>query len=702
MTGEGKSEEDSSETIIENLRAKVARRNALLDIIRKAYHRDVISIKEAFENMPTLEALPSIDLREGFHIFAPQECELRVRPCHECGGQIDLIHRESTRIVEYKYAIQMLEEKEADLRIELLDVKSQAKQDRERLVDTVQRSQDAHTLLLNQVHQLQSQLSDRNAEVERLSTEKDCIEHELEQQQPILLDHKRLLVAIEEAKKESRQLKEKFYDEEKRCGKFQLDNRSLLNQLHQTKKTNEEIQMDLQKVLHQCETLENHSKSFAKDLAESQRKENELTDRLHRAEGTIDELKSVLAHDRERMSREIQDLEKSNKQLAARVNELDIFSSVKAAEAKSYCKRVEDILEGARERGSISIKPSNTDAAFALTDELIRGYETLRQKTSTLSTILSSCIRGLYEDCLSQEQLLRANGSELHRNQQLRPVMDIPNEVARQVMFHLEKSDHSGVIAWRSILSNEEDRNHILGNLHNRLQIGQFSLNKTFEKERNRHDKILRKCQYEHEKEAAKREGKIKELERQLSQAQTVNKKYDRKMMSLQEKYALVFVPLLTSTQDVLRNMRQEFINGDTALTKLREDFFMLRGVTCRILDALQVSRETIQSLNFTIEQQDGDILARDNAISHFEELLTKITHRYAENERRYNKKMHEKSTQAVQNNFVEASTHVDFLPQRSQEGKEKQTPCDALLPGRIFQIRELGKLQFRRAIDKL
>jgi hypothetical protein len=705
---------------IENLRGRLARRNALLDVIRKAYHRDVIAIKEYLldaekqglvVDTSALSSLPSIDLREGFRLFAPQECELKVRPCHDCGGQLEIIHRESSRIVQYKHAIQQMEENETDLRIELLDAKSQAKKDRDCLVDEMKRSQDERVVLMNQIEQLKSQLSDRNAEVERLTEEKANLELTLEQQQPIVLDHQRLVVEVQKEKDESRRWEANFRQQKERADEFQHAHSSVLTELRdqarETKKTHEQLQLDLQKAVHRCKLFEERSSNLAKELSGRKRKEKDLVASLQQTEGTIDELKSTLEHDRDRMSREIHDLEGTCSQLTSRVNELDNLSRSTASEAESYRRRIEGILEGAKGRGTISHVPSTTNDAFLTADELIRDYETLRQKTRTLSNQLTSCLRAVYESCIGQEKILRANDSELHRNKQMQPIAETPNDKSRIVMGHLENAAKSDTIDWQAILNNEEDRNHVLGNLHNRQQIGQFSLDKAFEKERKRHDRILSKCQHELEKEAEKRRGKIKELERQLSAATSVNRKYEEKMIKLQEKYALGVVPLLMSTQELLLNVRKEFITGENTFSKLREDFLKLRGVTVRLLEALKVSREKIHSLKISIEQRDDDILARDTAITHFEEMLSKITQRYAENERKHNKVLEDKSAQASVA-VTEASTHADFLSvkldKRSVQQEENKPPREtALLPGRIFQIREnIGKIQFRRAIDKL
>ena len=94
------------------LKKKLCRRNILLDKIRKAYHRDVINIKQiliGIKSGKTVDCLErdlehnlfsKIDLRDGgFPLYSPEDCELRLKPCQHCGGQLDIIHLENDRIV---------------------------------------------------------------------------------------------------------------------------------------------------------------------------------------------------------------------------------------------------------------------------------------------------------------------------------------------------------------------------------------------------------------------------------------------------------------------------------------------------------------------------------------------------------------------------------------------------------------------------
>ncbi|KAJ0394090.1 hypothetical protein P43SY_001052 [Pythium insidiosum] len=131
---------------LEMLRGKLARRNKVIEVIRRAYYHDVILVKEELRQSrhysahssnstlqsshqspppPTsrtttpsatgratttaphvtsllsedrLSAVPSVDLRDVLPLFAPAETVLKVHPCETCGGHLELVHGESKEL----------------------------------------------------------------------------------------------------------------------------------------------------------------------------------------------------------------------------------------------------------------------------------------------------------------------------------------------------------------------------------------------------------------------------------------------------------------------------------------------------------------------------------------------------------------------------------------------------------------------------
>jgi hypothetical protein len=98
----------STNVEIARLHSQLERRDAVIEILRRAYLKDVIVVKEELFHQakmganytmdPALvNAVPSADLRDGFPLFAPAECVLKVNPCKQCGGTLELVHTETGR-----------------------------------------------------------------------------------------------------------------------------------------------------------------------------------------------------------------------------------------------------------------------------------------------------------------------------------------------------------------------------------------------------------------------------------------------------------------------------------------------------------------------------------------------------------------------------------------------------------------------------
>ena len=518
---------------ISDLRDRLDRRNSLLDVIRKAYHRDVLVIKECLLDAQrqgqsavvsdtrnvesllntSLATVPSLDLRETFRLFAPQECELRVRPCWSCGGQLEVIHRESSRIVNLKHSIQLLGEREKNLRLELVDAKVCLANGNQRLVDVMEKSNNEREVLMEQILSLKHQVADRNAlevEVQQLKEDKRDLESTLEEQKPILINHERLLVEIEEVKDNAKQWQAKYHEQAEHNRLLESENACLRQKLGLVEQANNQLQKNLDEAQDQVKQSNLQCSTLTQDLSRSQATTKEVEACLTKAEHAIDELESEFQQEEQKLKTQISSLEFKCSQLESTIADLEEESQKNANEALHYRSKIETTLEGARRRGSIAFVPQNSDAAFAKTDELIRETETLRHKTAILFNLLLGCIRSTYENCLVQEKLLLDNSSELHRNnQRLKSSSEPTNDKARMVLNHLGNADESDVIDWASILVDETDQRHIMGNLQNRLQMGQFSLEKTFHKIYKSHASEVHRCQDEHDKQIEERRLRI-------------------------------------------------------------------------------------------------------------------------------------------------------------------------------------------------
>lgn len=106
-------ESHTPELQLEDLKGRLYRRNEMIEALRRAYYRDVITIKQQLvrkENDPEgyipddqLEGIPSPDLRNTLPLFSPSNTYLHIHPCKECGGTVELIHSEVFMSIHWIY-----------------------------------------------------------------------------------------------------------------------------------------------------------------------------------------------------------------------------------------------------------------------------------------------------------------------------------------------------------------------------------------------------------------------------------------------------------------------------------------------------------------------------------------------------------------------------------------------------------------------
>ncbi|KAJ1420483.1 hypothetical protein B484DRAFT_130105 [Ochromonadaceae sp. CCMP2298] len=126
---------DSQETI-RQLKARLIRRTSIIDDIRRYYLRDVVAIKHILgsllvtsERQDVLrvytENLPSLDLTEALRLHGPASCEMRVSKCGECGGQLEIVRKDSDEVEILKQIIVDCKDRESRFRIKLATLDAQ-------------------------------------------------------------------------------------------------------------------------------------------------------------------------------------------------------------------------------------------------------------------------------------------------------------------------------------------------------------------------------------------------------------------------------------------------------------------------------------------------------------------------------------------------------------------------------------------------
>ncbi len=717
---------------ISALRGRLDRRNVLLDVIRKAYHRDVVFVKERLADAESrglayaadgtnacisnaLTSVPSIDLRKTFRLFAPQECEMRLHPCWSCGGQLEVIHRESTRIANFKYSIHLLQAKEHDLRMEVVNAKAQAREDRMRLVEVNKNSMNEKSELLEQIQSLKEEMTGMNIlreELDRVLRIKEALENQLELQGPIIRDHQRLVVEIEDVKGVSMKWENQFHEKVRDNTNLSKQNECLVQNLKKIQKNNDALAKDLDDYRENCRALEEECSTLKSEISKCKAEAHETAVCLQKAEVVINESDREYEIERQRFESKIKELESECRILASRAAESEEKAFTTAKEADSYRRKIEATLGGD--------KSFDSDKAFVKINELIRDEEMLRQKDISSSNLIVSYIRTAYENCLAQEKILEKNGSELHTNIRLFQKTDKAKNEKSQIVFrHLDDANNSDAIDWVSFMKDDADRRHVFGNMQNRLLMGQFSLEKCFEKIHRSHRLEVRKCQDGHKKEMEEKTSRIWELEKFLTTAIGTNRDYECKMSKICEKHELMELQI-ASLRSTLRKLRRDYGTDRETVRHLQKSFGNLLPVIQKLLADLRIYRKRNNELTETVHEKQNEIAHRDATMKQLEKLLEKMTDKFSERERLRVKVTHEAATQAMPV-MTDTATSADFLtahnahvtPPPSSDSKVD----NFLLPGRIWNINSdeiypsrvtvgegLGRssVQFRRAIDKL
>ncbi len=192
---------------------------------------------------------------------------------------------------------------------------------------------------------------------------------------------------------------------------------------------------------------------------------NDVIERDHdQATATQTELQATIDH-RERSITELKDMVTKANQKIYELEE-DIRKNTK--EHKEY--RIEVDKEMKRRQREEDVR-AEKDLALK---------NTMSDRITFLSTMTSSYVQGLYEQCLAQEELilLEDSSSSLpnpktskmssHKNFSKGETKETKLEI---IMERLEKKVDSIHIDWEGMLEHDDDRRKIFGNLNNRSQI---------------------------------------------------------------------------------------------------------------------------------------------------------------------------------------------------------------------------------------
>ena len=117
-----------------------------------------LSTVDIREELLGFKAEPGTDMVDYFD-EAWRECTFAVEKNYETGGAIEIIHRESDKVLELRKLLEESREAEQVARLKCAKMEVQAQKDRNALEDFERKNMDDHKIFTRQIQQLKESLS---------------------------------------------------------------------------------------------------------------------------------------------------------------------------------------------------------------------------------------------------------------------------------------------------------------------------------------------------------------------------------------------------------------------------------------------------------------------------------------------------------------------------------------------------------------
>eukprot|EP00981_Chlorochromonas_danica_P003250 scaffold633_cov288-Ochromonas_danica.AAC.85 len=349
---------DAQKTI-EQLRARLVRRTDVIEGIRKFYLRDVVTMKHLLRDLLSEDerrtiwkqfecALPSLDLKEGLDLHAPQKCCFQVTPCERCGGTLEIVMKDNDEAAFLKKTIRDSKEREGKWRVKLAELDARMEVVQKDKAETTKTHLEEKKVLYSELKKLREELEQARGEVvvvrqlnQRVKEENDAVK---KQNSALAVAANRLAAAekeldiaksnLEEATEGNKGLKssEKALQKEIAEGKAELKELSqahaaLQSQLSFLQQENKHLQSTIDR-------MQQTQQEVAANLEVSNRLNLDLNRRLY-------ELEESMRQSDEVHSKTVDDLEVSLSRLRAEVKATKKKALDSAAQTKKVKKAVE-------------------------------------------------------------------------------------------------------------------------------------------------------------------------------------------------------------------------------------------------------------------------------------------------------------------------------------------------------------------------
>lgn len=265
---------------IRQLRQRLTRRTAMIDEIRKFYLRDVVALKHVMRDVLTgtereiifrefESAIPSLDLSKALALHAPTNSDFRVRPCEQCGGQLEVIMRDSDEVDRLKKILSDCKDREQRFRLKLGTLDAEIETMTKEKAEGLKSHLEEKRFLYSEMKRLNKEHDEMKEELEELQRSNREVKQENDDfrshNKELFESAERLLVVEGENRELSRQLAE-------RMSKLQSVQRAEEEAQEEVERQKQEVR----RVLGQMDLLAEEQKKTKKEMDEKNEKIEQL------------------------------------------------------------------------------------------------------------------------------------------------------------------------------------------------------------------------------------------------------------------------------------------------------------------------------------------------------------------------------------------------------------------------------------------
>ena len=582
---------------VPELQRRLARRNAVLDEIRRAYHHDVIVVKEYLRRLRAdgdlppparsgpngevydpLLSLPSLDLRPALLLFSPSECELRLRPCNECGGRLEIVHRESSRVSTLRRSVTALQASEQDLRVRIARAEVRTAEAEANLEGARIKAEEDAEVFSHRVSELKRQVEGREeAEEEcvrlRRALSKLTAENAGQRKTLLVMDGK--CRDLDEATDKIARLSTTVRRRDADVRELTIDRDECGRDNERLRRERDGLLGELTSLRHERSDLEGRCADTSRELSVVRDTNGRLSSALDESRGAAEALEDEIERtERERIEAE-EKTERRRARLEGTILELEEEVRRKEESADLYRREVEDITRNLQSQTALADKAKTVGDGLA---SLNAEVTTLRGATADLSAFAISYARATYDHCVAQEAIVTNEGSDLPMSRLSQSDGGDNCDVA-VILERLRRGYGSEGIGWEGVMADGNSRRRILGLLGNRMQMGLFALEKIVEGLHIKREGMKRRLESGRARETAElrraHDGELTSLRMSLEEAQEDCER----------------------NEEQLRAATVQYECAERDVEKFRSDLAVLR-------DQYSEKRKAIASLNQEVERK--------------------------------------------------------------------------------------------------